>query len=513
MPTVDDLVISLRIDESSNLGKLQKQLKALVGDKGDKQVALGLDADTKRDLKIIKDRIIKFTPSVLMDSNLKEAARDLAVDLKKDTALKNKLIQKYSLNINKYETFLEELFSISLGISDMNADQQTLFIAEMDKFRKLANITKGELKTTVTKLTKMLLEKSFHKRLIAGFREAGVGILSKPLAFQLTKESMKGKMDKTIERFEDDEKLSERFAELVDIFETNTDSLEATSKAYFLQTGKNLDLTQLSQKQIYDDVKLHMIIAAQAKAALTKANWMQEIFYKAGKQLFTKTAFGVIGAAELDSVISKVSQKTLKDLGIEHVVGDQIEDGMNNILGEFKTVAGKDQIDSEVIKRLNTQNYRKLFFFAEEFSDEALERIKYYNQLEENKNKQIGAYKLTPRAMEKLLGIANKLDVMEQKAIKQLDKTEDVEDDITDEDKDFLKALEATEAEFRKEIEGVEKRTTGVVGEKGALDEDKIEDVLDLLDDIKATGDDTNKAVKEEDLNKANVEEDPTGDN
>ena len=513
MPTVDDLIISLRIDESSNLGKLQKQLKALVGDKGDKEVALGLDADTKRDLKIIKDRIVKFTPSVLMDTNLKEGALALAADLKKDTALRGQLIQKYGININKYEGLLEELFNISLGISELNSEQQKLFIAEMDKFRKLADTSKGELRTTIVKLTKMMLEKTLQKRVVNALREAGVGVLSKPLVFQLTKESIKGKMDETIKRLE--EKDPERFAELVDIFEKNTDSLEATSKAYELQTGKILDLTQLSQKKIYDTVELHMIIAAQAKAALTKSNWMQEVFYKAGKQLFTKTAFGVIGAAELDSVIGQISGKTLDKLGIEHVVGDKIEAGMTNILTELKTVAGKDAIDSEHTKRVVMQGYRKLFFFAEEFSEEAIQRIKHLASLPEYEGYKLGAYKFSPRTVEILLGMAPKLDDLEAKAVKALeDIKKDDEDDKAEEktadqiEMDNMRAL----MEGMDELGGEEVTGLGVDIPEGAMPE-KLDDLLDKMDEIDATTKDTNKEVKDEDLNEPNVEEDPTGDN
>ncbi len=67
MPTVDDLVVSVRIDETSNLGKLQKQLEALVGPKGEKaaELGMGIDPALKRDLTEIKADLMLLTPTVL----------------------------------------------------------------------------------------------------------------------------------------------------------------------------------------------------------------------------------------------------------------------------------------------------------------------------------------------------------------------------------------------------------------------------------------------------------------
>jgi len=444
-----------------------------------------------------------------MDQNLKEAALNLAGDLKKDTGLRDSLLQRYGININKYETFLEELFNIALGISELNSDQQKGYIAQMDHFRKLADMDKGQRQTFITKLTRMLLEKGFHKRVVEALREAGVKMLSQAPVYELTKGSVGKQFDETIKMFEDDEELSERFAELVDIFAENADTLEATSKAYELQTGKTLDLTQLTQKQIFDNVKLQMIIAAQAKAALTKSNWMMEAFYKVGKQQFTKTAFGVPGPAILDAVISKISQKTLKDLGIEHVVGDKIDDSMTSILTEFKTVAGKAEIDYEETKRMK-QDYNKLFFVVDEVTDEAINRIEEIKAREDYKDKKIGLYKLTPRAIEKLLGTESKLDVLEAKATKTL--TADEEDD--EDEEDTRTALQIEKDNMRMLLEGMDElggeEKTGLSVDLGTGMGEDVSDFLDKLDAIDATTKDTNSKIQKEDLNKPNVEEDPT---
>jgi len=83
--SVDDLVISLRIDESSNLGKLQKQLKALVGDKGQKAVGLGLgiDPDLKRDISYIKAELSFISAQTVPDiKNVQELQESLHRDRK-----------------------------------------------------------------------------------------------------------------------------------------------------------------------------------------------------------------------------------------------------------------------------------------------------------------------------------------------------------------------------------------------------------------------------------------------
>jgi len=66
MPSVDDLVISLRIDEGSNLAKLKKQLDALVGPEGKKEIGVGgTSLQLERTMGWIKDRMVYLTPEVI----------------------------------------------------------------------------------------------------------------------------------------------------------------------------------------------------------------------------------------------------------------------------------------------------------------------------------------------------------------------------------------------------------------------------------------------------------------
>lgn len=65
MVTVDDLVISLTIKETSKLGQLQKQLEALVGKKGEKAPIIGIDPTMKADLIFIKRELSLIAPTTI----------------------------------------------------------------------------------------------------------------------------------------------------------------------------------------------------------------------------------------------------------------------------------------------------------------------------------------------------------------------------------------------------------------------------------------------------------------
>jgi len=262
---------------------------------------------------------------------------------------------------------------------------------------------------------------------------------------------------------------------------------------------------------IENDEDLRLIIIAQVASAIEKSNWMFEQFYKAGKAFFTSgKAFGVAGAAELDVVIHKLSKEIQDELGLEHIIGSKIDEATTNFLGEIKTVAGKSEANYEITKRAINQGYREMYFFVEEYTDGLKNYIEEFLSKEEHEGIKIGVYKTLGRLIQKLMGIAPDLDEMQKKAEESLKETKEAIKKA-DEDKEFLKALEETEAELRSDIEGVEKETTGKAAEQNALDDDKIDDVFDALSDLKATTDDTNKEVKKKN-DEPPIEKDQTGD-
>ena len=508
MVSVDDLIISLRIDETSNLGKLQKQLEALVGPKGEKAATLGIDPDLKRDLKIMKDRIIKFTPTVLVGENIKEAALSLAGDLRTNKNLTDVMLQRYNINIDKYESFIEELLNISMGISKMNNDQSKGFIAEMNKFRMIADMIGGDRKTLVKKLTRMKLEAGFHENIVKAFREAGIKMLSKPLMFELTKKSIGKSFDDVVDEYKLED--PEKFTALKEIFDKNSDMLKATSEAYEYMKGEIFDITEITQDMIEKDKDLRMIIVAQVVSAIKKSNWMVEQFYKAGKSFFTKgKRFGVAGPAELDTVVHRFSREALEQLGLDHIVGSKIDEATLNFLGEFKTVAGKSEGNYEATKRMVVQGYREMYFFVEEYTDELKNYIEEFLSKEEHKGWKIGVYKILPRLAKRLMGIAPDIDELLRTAKESLEKEKEEKEEETEAQKEFMNEAMREFFGATEEFVKPEKITKEYL--EGKESTDKISDLVDGFEEMKDIVEDTNKKVSKID-DEPPVEKDPTNE-
>ena len=498
MTTVDDLRISVSIDETSNLGNLQKQLTALVGKKGDKQIDLGaLDTSIKRDLQIIKDGIVKFTPTVLVGENIKEAALNLGADLKTNKNLTKVTLQRYGINIDKYESFIQELFNITRGFTKMNSDQQKGFIAEMTKFRMIVEMKGGDRETLVKRLTRMMLEAGFHEKLIDIFREANIKLLSKPPMFELTKKSIGKSFKDVIKQYESETE----FVELKEIFDRNSDALIAITEAYEHIKGDVFDITEVTQDMIENDQDLRMIIVAQVASALKKSNWMVEQFYKSGKDLFTKgKSFAVAGPAYLDTVVHGFSKRAMEQLGIKHIVGSEIDENMVNFLGELKTVAGKSEVNYELTKRAIKQGYNRLFFFVEEYTDEAKNTIEEFLEKEEHKGKKIGLYQLLPRTVKKLLGIEIDLDELEKTARASLEKQkEDEKEEISEEDQ-IMAALQDLD-DITDDIKEVEGESTEEIKKAQLEEQRQLDELMKAMGELKETTDDTNAEVKKKDIN------------
>lgn len=101
MPTVDDLVISLTIKETSRLSDLQNQLEAIVGKKGEKAPIFGIDPSLKADLTFIKRKMSYLVPVVAPRSIEKEKMKAYAASTKL-------LIQRYKGEISDFLSKLPE---------------------------------------------------------------------------------------------------------------------------------------------------------------------------------------------------------------------------------------------------------------------------------------------------------------------------------------------------------------------------------------------------------------------
>ena len=95
MPTVDDLVISLTIKETGKLGKLQKQLEAIVGKKGQLLPTLQIPPKLTHDIDYIRRRMDYLIPVVSPSS--REVTK-----LKMQASSLEKLIDNYRNEIRDF---------------------------------------------------------------------------------------------------------------------------------------------------------------------------------------------------------------------------------------------------------------------------------------------------------------------------------------------------------------------------------------------------------------------------
>ena len=271
-------------------------------------------------------------------------------------------------------------------------------------------------------------------------------------------------------------------------------------------------MTNLTASMIEKDDKLMMVLVAQVASALEKTQWVLGEFYEAGKNMFTGGNKYRSGMAWLDTVVHKFTPEALKQLGLEKVGGVDLDMALRNILTEYKSVATLSNVKEEARKRLIEQGYKDLVFIVAEYSDLAVDKIDELLATEEYKDKSITLLKYNPRKALSTLGIAPDLDEMQEKALASLEETNRVIEESKEEGVDDLQSLRDTIASLDEDVKGEVAKATGKVAEKGSLDEDKLDDVLSALDDIDFTTKDTNKEVKSEDLNKTEVEKDPTED-
>jgi len=164
MVSVDNLVISLRIDETSNLGKLQKQLEALVGPKGELDLKLGdgFDPTIKRDIQFIKDRMLYLVPIVMsMDPiKIRDTSLTILKQLMEIPGLMSQLEAKFAKTPEKMKMMLDWLYKIGSGqvrmttrvagtVSDINS-----IVFESERLG-------GRIETTINRIMDSIPEVSY----------------------------------------------------------------------------------------------------------------------------------------------------------------------------------------------------------------------------------------------------------------------------------------------------------------------------------------------------------------
>jgi len=182
MVTVDDLVISLRIDDTSNLGKLQKQLTTLVGEKGDKKMDLGdISPDIKRELAFIRTELsfistqtvpdIKdvkaLSESLYRDKKILQRTFDAAADrlISERTDAYQRQLDEYGVeNREQLLEKMKESLANFLGMMELGAMEklpakvmQTVGAVAKEIIAK-EKLADGDRKTLITKMEKAIGE-------------------------------------------------------------------------------------------------------------------------------------------------------------------------------------------------------------------------------------------------------------------------------------------------------------------------------------------------------------------
>ena len=460
MVSVDDLVISLKIDEGSNLGKLQKQLEALVGPKGEgiTQLGAGITPDMKRALDEIKADLMFLTPTVISNKETTmRAALALTNRIRDDQGLRESLLERYNIQEETLDEFTEELLNIANDMSDLNNERQKRLVILMEQFTSSAKMTEGERETLLTKILSTLSEVSIlQKKVEDTLSAAGLGFRGQYQVYGLTRESIAGKFDDIINHYKETD--PEMFANMIEIFKTESDVLRATEKALELTALGNLKIDQLDKDTIKNNDELRLILSAQVAAAIEKSNYMLEDFYKAGKELIGGKAFGAAGPKKLDLVVTDGIKDFFETHGGVINFGELSED-MKNTLTELKLVATKQDIENTVRRRFD-QGFKEVFVLAEKVTQEAISSARELLEKEQFSGRKIVLGTMLPRVFQNIEGIGTDLQKLhaevKEKHKERIDNAvEEIEDKIEEETE---KIIDDTE-ELKTDIHDLVKQT------------------------------------------------------
>jgi len=186
---VDDIIVSLRIDPTSDLGNLQKQLTSLVGKKGEKKMDLGgIAPGIKRELASIRTQLsfistqtvpeIKdvklLSESLHRDRKILQRTFDAAADrlISEKTDAYQKQLEEYGAE-NREELLekMKETLSNFLGMMELGAMEKlpAKVMQNVDAVAKeiisKEKMADGDRKTLITKMEKSIgeLNKMFSK--------------------------------------------------------------------------------------------------------------------------------------------------------------------------------------------------------------------------------------------------------------------------------------------------------------------------------------------------------------
>lgn len=177
MPSIDDLVISLRIDEGSNLAKLKKQLDALVGPEGRRTAlatgGMGIPQRLVEDIREIKQGVSLITPMITPQTKGELQANALALMKRMQKVGLEALAERGEVDIGVIKDFLSDLELIVQGVTTKKTG---MFLGALELFIKEV-YEKGGL--AVTRIKEVMKRTSEQQKAIEQFfKEMGVDVLA-----------------------------------------------------------------------------------------------------------------------------------------------------------------------------------------------------------------------------------------------------------------------------------------------------------------------------------------------
>ena len=296
MVTVDDLVISLTIKETSKLGRLQKQLDSIVGKKGEKAPTFGLDASVKADLSAIKRRIIFLMPTTIPGKNkpyaMAETARIASSILEKDirdyaekitpknpdvlkrtmaefgVKTRPELVDALEDKIKDWQLRLEEVMS-----KTWTNDQAQKFLVNIDDLISRAEVPEGWSKVLMTNIDNAIGER--NKEVAEILRKVGLDIKAEQYVATIKAEKLAqiGSSEEGIWRDKSQDEFLRAFnitsKEGIDLFKrefalipSRKEGTQILMENFATDLKMSItDLWNITEKQVNDNEKIRVLSA------------------------------------------------------------------------------------------------------------------------------------------------------------------------------------------------------------------------------------------------------------
>ena len=513
MVSVDDLVISLRIEDTGNLGKLQKQLTALVGEKGEKAVQLGagMDINLKRDIDIIKGRLEYMTHIApgLDPQKLALSASALYKTLTDPQMVKN-ILGKLNVNEVWLKDIQEILIGISTGTSEMTSPKINALVVLLEKAITQSPSAIGDVRGLVTDITEAISEFIRQRQLQEIFKDFGDSVREYYIAM--------GKSPKEVEEILEKDKGLKSFVEaqeaLVGTEEINrlVDMiLELKDPLTVLAEFKDVDIVGLTKLPDELEPLAAAYIIAMQQQQLSVIDVMREYFQniKKGSKGITQK----LDSSSLDFLMTVETWEAVldefKDLGLTKIGGKNISELAKYVGIELEKGATAEYIREMKYRLEQFDNTIMLFLKTNTNLDKHIDTL---TKTAEKNESNYNAFALDLPEMRELAGKSATSEELQEAYEKHNEKI----------DESFAKAAEEEKQVDGNTVEGLRALVEGMeelTGGKGAEDitgihipkgfSDNLDDALDKLDKIDATTKDIDKKVGKEDLTKIDITKDP----